>query len=146
MDFLAFDFAPQETFDPLRNSEAGPADTVVSAYNGDIDQRTRVFVGGFSLKRASTWDRMNATPQAGDQGAGDHSEGVAAGGRLGQPPLRRLYQPDRGRRVPHTDRDLHHVQIGQDRRGRLGEHQRGGSPRRVLALLLWPQQHRRRGD
>jgi hypothetical protein len=63
----ASDADPQNTFVPygFLNSDAGPHDVVVSAYNGDRGSRDRVFLRGFYLKRNSTWQSksFNAAPE-----------------------------------------------------------------------------------
>lgn len=63
--FFVHTSAPQETFNPFDNSEAGPQDIIVAAYNSDFDERERVFVNGFSLKRNSGWQNssFNASPE-----------------------------------------------------------------------------------
>jgi len=64
-DFFTADSAPQWTFRPFTNSEAGPQDVVVTAYNSDFQSRERVFANGFSLKRRSVWQTgsFNASPE-----------------------------------------------------------------------------------
>ena len=64
-DFYAFDDAPQQTFNPFTNSQAGPQDVIATAYNSDFSPRERVFANGFSLKRRSVWQTgsFNASPE-----------------------------------------------------------------------------------
>ncbi len=70
-EFLAFDDSPQDTFNPWSNADAGRADVIVSAYNSDYDERERVFAGGFTLKRATTFEQgsFNASPEPVRRGA-----------------------------------------------------------------------------
>jgi hypothetical protein len=69
--FYAYDTSPQATFNPWRNSDAGPMDVIVSAYNSDYARRERVFANGFTLKRASTFQSgsFNASPEPVRKGA-----------------------------------------------------------------------------
>lgn len=64
-DFFVYKDSPQETFNPYSNSDAGPQDVIISAYNSDYDTRERVFGNGFSLKRRSVWstNSFNASPE-----------------------------------------------------------------------------------
>jgi hypothetical protein len=64
-DFFVYKDSPQETLQPYFNSDAGPADVVVSAANSDYNTRERVFANGFSLKRRSVWstNSFNASPE-----------------------------------------------------------------------------------
>ncbi|MET0765378.1 MAG: hypothetical protein ABWY29_10960 [Blastococcus sp.] len=68
--FLAFDDAPQETFSPWLNSEAGPKDAMISAYSVTTT-REKVFPDGFSLLRRTTWQSgsFNASPEPVKKGA-----------------------------------------------------------------------------
>jgi hypothetical protein len=63
--FYAYTDAPQETFAPFSNTEAGPQDVVATAYNSDFVERQRVFASGFALKRSSVWqtNSFNASPE-----------------------------------------------------------------------------------
>jgi hypothetical protein len=65
--FFVYDAAPQETFNPYSNGEAGREDVIATADNADWDERQRVFPNGFSLKRRATWQSgtFNASPEAG---------------------------------------------------------------------------------
>jgi len=78
-DFFIFDDSPQETFTPWFNSEAGPQDVVVDAYNSDYTKRSRVFPDGFSLLRRTTWQdkSFNASPEPAKRGSA-----IAVTGRL----------------------------------------------------------------
>ena len=70
-DFIVFDGSPQETFTPWSNSESGPQDVVVDAYNSDYTERSRVFADGFSLLRRTTWQNgsFNAAPEPARRGS-----------------------------------------------------------------------------
>ena len=63
--FYVYDGAPQETFNPYSNSQAGPEHVIATAYNSDAETRERVFANGFSLKRRSVWQTgsFNASPE-----------------------------------------------------------------------------------
>lgn len=64
-DFFVYTDAPQNTFNPYANSEAGPQDVIATADNADFEERQRVFANGFSLKRRTTWQSgtFNASPE-----------------------------------------------------------------------------------
>ena len=71
-DFMAdSDFSPQETFNPYSNAEAGAKDVIVTAYNSDYRSSERVFAGGFTLRRQTTWQTgsFNASPEPVKKGA-----------------------------------------------------------------------------
>ena len=49
---------------PYPNSEAGKAqDVVAEAYNEDFDITNRIFNDSFRIKRNTTWDKVNASPE-----------------------------------------------------------------------------------
>lgn len=64
-DFYAYDDAPQETFNPWSNSEAGAKDIIVTAYSSTYQRTERVFADGFNLRRRTTWqsNTFNASPE-----------------------------------------------------------------------------------
>ena len=62
--FSLFKGLDQQVFDPFDNAEVKAQDVVVTAANTDFEEvTTRTFPDAFRLKRASTWDQMNATPE-----------------------------------------------------------------------------------
>jgi hypothetical protein len=67
--FFADDTAPSTTFAPLRNGETQPLDVVVSVYDADHDEQVRSFPQAFVLKRGTTWDGFNASPEPVRKGA-----------------------------------------------------------------------------
>ena len=68
-DFYVYDANPQEVFSPYSNSETKPKDVVVEAYNRDYETRAKVFADSFRLKRRTTWDKFNASPEPVRKGA-----------------------------------------------------------------------------
>jgi hypothetical protein len=66
-----WDLAPQETFDPYWNSDAGPKDVIVTADSSTWETTERVFPDGFSLLRRTTWQSgtFNASPEPVRRGA-----------------------------------------------------------------------------
>ncbi len=67
----AYNEAPQETFNPWSNRYAGAMDVIASATSEDYAHRERVFAGGFTLKRATTFQQgtFNASPEPVRRGA-----------------------------------------------------------------------------
>jgi hypothetical protein len=62
--FTLFKGLDQQVFDPFDNSEVKAQDVVVTAANTEFQNVTnKVFPDAFRLKRASTWDQMNASPE-----------------------------------------------------------------------------------
>lgn len=70
-EFFVYGAAPQETFNPWRNSDAGPMDVIVTATSTDWSSRERVFTNGFTLKRATTFQKgsFDASPEPVRRGA-----------------------------------------------------------------------------
>jgi hypothetical protein len=78
-DFYVYTDAPQDTFDPYVNDQAGPRGVIATAYNSDAVERQRVFPDGFTLKRRTTWQSktFNASPEPVRRGSA-----IAVKGRL----------------------------------------------------------------
>jgi hypothetical protein len=61
---FVFDGAPQETFQPSSNTDAGSHSAVATAYNSAYLETQRSWASAFHLKRASTWgSTFNAGPE-----------------------------------------------------------------------------------
>ena len=123
-DFFVYKDSPQETFNPYSNSDAGPQDVIISAYNSDYDTRERVFGNGFSLKRRSVWstNSFNASPEPVRKG-----QSISIKGRL------LIADWDHDRWAGYGSRSIsvqfrtptgsvHHRQDRHDAGGRLGQH------------------------
>jgi hypothetical protein len=69
--FYAYDRAPQWTFNPYSNSQAGAKDVIVTADSSDWTSNERVFADGFNLRRRTTWqsNTFNASPEPVRKGA-----------------------------------------------------------------------------
>ncbi len=68
-DFYAYKSAPQQTFAPVSNAATKPMSVLVTVHNADYDQRSKSFPGGFTLKRRTVWDGLNASPEPVAKGA-----------------------------------------------------------------------------
>lgn len=64
-DYYVYDSAPQETFAPYDNSDAGAKHVIAEVHNSDYDATERTFASAFSLKRRTTWQSgtFNASPE-----------------------------------------------------------------------------------
>ncbi|WP_448610059.1 hypothetical protein [Geodermatophilus sp. URMC 60] len=69
--FYVYDRAPQWTFNPYSNSQAGAKDVIVTARSSTYDRTERVFADGFNLRRRTTWqsNTFNAGPEPVRKGA-----------------------------------------------------------------------------
>ena len=69
--FYVYDRAPQWTFNPYSNSDAGAKDVIVTADSSDWTVSERVFADGFNLRRRATWqsNTFNASPEPVRRGA-----------------------------------------------------------------------------
>jgi len=64
-DFYVYEDAPQETFQPYGNDEAGSYSAVADAYNYDYDydESERSWASAFHLKRRGSFSSFNAGPE-----------------------------------------------------------------------------------
>jgi hypothetical protein len=69
--FYVYDRAPQQTFNPYSNGQAGAKDVIVTARSSTYERTERVFADGFSLRRRTTWQSktFNAGPEPVRRGA-----------------------------------------------------------------------------
>ena len=68
-DFFVTDADPQVTFSPNGNGDSAPVDVVVSTYDSANEEASRSFPDSFVVKRATGWDRFNASPEPVTKGA-----------------------------------------------------------------------------
>ena len=62
--FYTYDANPEEVFyPPFDNKQVAPQDVVASVDNEDYETTNRIFNDGFRFKRATTWDKVNASPE-----------------------------------------------------------------------------------
>ena len=67
--FFVYDDNPEEVLQPYWNAETKPQDVIVEAYNEDYESTSRVFADAFTVKRRTTFDRFNASPEPVSKGS-----------------------------------------------------------------------------
>ena len=95
--FYVYPKAPEQTFDPRSNAEAGVRDVAVDAWNYDYEPSYRDFPDSFSLLRRTAWQdkSFNASPEPAKRGSA-----ITVTGRL------LVVDWTNGRYVPYANRGV----------------------------------------